>query len=67
MLRIIENASESKGNGLFADLDELAREGARRMLVSALDAEVTEYVERYRIERDGEGRALGRACRKFCV
>ncbi len=58
MLRIIENASESKGNGLFADLDELAREGARRMLVSALDAEVTEYVERYRIERDGEGRAL---------
>ncbi len=28
------------------------------MLVSALDAEVTEYVERYRIERDEAGRAL---------
>jgi len=28
------------------------------MLVSALDAEVTEYVERYRMERDEDGRAL---------
>ena len=36
----------------------MAREGARRMLVSALDAEVGEYVERYRSERDEAGRAL---------
>ncbi len=38
MLRIMEDGSGSKENGLLADLDELAREGARRMLVSALDA-----------------------------
>jgi len=58
MLRIIEDGSEVKGLGAGADLDDLAREGARRMLVSALDAEVCEYVERHRGERDEEGRAL---------
>ena len=58
MLRIIEDGSGSKGNGLLTDLDELAREGARRMLVSALDAEVGAYVERYRSARDEAGRAL---------
>ncbi|MCH7476102.1 MAG: IS256 family transposase [Gemmatimonadetes bacterium] len=57
MLRIIEDGSGSKGNELLTDLDELAREGARRMLVSALDAEVAEYVERHRRDRDEEGRA----------
>lgn len=39
-------------------LDELAREGARRMLEQALQAEVMEYVERHRGERDERGRAL---------
>ncbi len=58
MLRIMEEPSAGKGLELGSSLDDLAREGARRMLVSALDAEVTEYVERYRIERDEEGRAL---------
>lgn len=57
MLRIIEDGSGSKGNELLTDLDELAREGARRMLVSALDAEVAEYVERHRSDRDEDGRA----------
>ena len=58
MLRIIEETSEGKGFALGSSLDDLAREGARRMLVSALDAEVTEYVERYRSARDEAGRAL---------
>ena len=40
------------------DLDGLAREGARRMIAAAMEAEVAEYVARYRGERDGEGRAL---------
>ena len=57
MLRIIEDGSGSKGNELLTDLDELAREGVRRMLVSALDAEVAEYVERHRSDRDEDGRA----------
>lgn len=39
------------------DLDELAREGARRMLMTALDAEVTEYVTRHGGERDERGHA----------
>ena len=57
MLRIIEETSEGKGFALGSSLDDLAREGARRVLVSALDAEVTEYVERYRSARDEAGRA----------
>ncbi len=57
MLRILEDGSESKRNGRLQDLDELAREGARRMLASALDAEATEYVGRHRGERDAAGRA----------
>jgi transposase-like protein len=58
MLRIIEETSEGKGWGLGSSLDDLAREGTRRMLMSELDAEVGEYVERYRSERDEAGRAL---------
>jgi len=38
------------------DLDELAREGARRMIAAALRAEADEYVERFAEERDEEGR-----------
>ena len=33
------------------DLDEIAREGARRLLASALEAEVTEFLGRQRYER----------------
>ena len=39
-------------------LDELAREGARRMIEEALRAEVDEYIERMRGERDERGCAL---------
>jgi len=39
-------------------LDELAREGARRMLMAALEAEVEEYIAAHRDERDAAGRAL---------
>lgn len=39
-------------------LDELAREGARRMLAAALEAEVADYIERHRGERDKRGHAL---------
>jgi transposase-like protein len=56
MLRIIED-SPGEVEGLPTDLDELAREGARRMLVAALEAETTAYVERHRAERDERGHA----------
>lgn len=39
-------------------LDELAREGARRMIAAALEVEVEEYLARHRAERDVDGRAL---------
>jgi hypothetical protein len=39
-------------------LDVLAREGARRMIATALEAEVGEYVERFADERDEDGKRL---------
>jgi len=39
-----------------SDLDEIAREGARRMLAEALEAEVADYIARNQ-ERDERGRA----------
>jgi transposase-like protein len=39
-------------------LDELAREGARRMLAAALELEVAEYVARHRGARKADGRRL---------
>ena len=39
-------------------LDEALREGARRMLSAALEAEVADYVDGYRQAADGQGRRL---------
>ena len=58
MLKVAEkqDAGEAgEGRGL---LDEIAREGAQRMLMAALRAESDEYVERHRGERDQQGHAL---------
>ena len=55
MLKILEAAPE--GNAP-STLDEFAREGARRMLMEALEAEVADYVDRHRALRDDDGRAL---------
>ena len=55
MLRIVEGTTD--GNTAVS-LDELAREGARRMLMQALQAEVAEYIERHACERDSNGHAL---------
>jgi len=60
MLKVIEGAQageESQALGAMT-LDELAREGARRMLVHALDEEVEAYVTRHRGMRDEYGHAL---------
>ena len=40
------------------DLDEIARQGARRMLAEALQAEVEAYIEAATDHRDEQGRAL---------
>src|SRR3954471_19539896 len=56
MLSVV--ADEAARTELHADLDELAREGARRMLAAALEAEVDDYLAAHAAERDEGGRRL---------
>jgi putative transposase len=56
MLSVV--ADEQARGELHADLDELAREGARRMLAAALEAEVDDYLAAHAAERDEGGRRL---------
>jgi transposase-like protein len=56
MLSVVTD--ESAGAELCVDLDELAREGARRMLAAALEAEVDAYVAAHATEWDEGGRRL---------
>ncbi len=43
-------------NEVAVTLDELAREGARRMIATALEAEVADYIERFVDERGEDGK-----------
>jgi transposase-like protein len=43
---------------LRLDLDAIVREGARRMLAAALEAEVDDYLAAHQAERDEQGRRL---------
>jgi putative transposase len=54
----VEGDREGEREELLLDLDEIARHGARRMLAEALEAEVQDYLEAARGERDEQGRAL---------
>ena len=56
MLSVV--ADERARAVLRGDLDELAREGARRMLAAALEAEVDDYLAAHAGERDEGGRRL---------
>ena len=58
MLRLVEKTDARKEASEYQSLDELAREGARRMLVEALEGEVASYLERHADERDTDGHAL---------
>jgi hypothetical protein len=42
----------------YETLDEIARAGARKMLIAALEAEVEVYIQRHQNERDKAGHAL---------
>jgi len=59
MLKVVENGRGREAGEQLFELDEIARMGARRMLMVALATEAADYVERHRDERDDEGRALG--------
>src|ERR1700730_6559624 len=58
MLKVAEKQDAREAREELLPLDEIAREGARRMLIEALKAEADDYVERHRGERDEQGRAL---------
>lgn len=48
--------SKPKESLLSKSLEEIAREGARRMLEIALEAEITDFIEQYDMIRDPQGR-----------
>lgn len=54
----ISTVSPSENQSFVHSLDEIAREGARRLLVEALELEVRDYVDRHREIRDDDGLAL---------
>jgi putative transposase len=56
MVKVLEGQFGGQGD-LSVGLDDLAREGARRMLEAALETEVAEYLARHRGERDERGHA----------
>ena len=56
MLRVTESEKDRKQE--IRTLDEIAREGARRMLMEALQAEVSDYVDLCAGEKDEGGRSL---------
>src|ERR1039457_5083102 len=58
MLKEVERTPAGEESGELLPLDEIARVGARRMLMAALATEAADYVERHRDERNSEGRAL---------
>jgi len=58
MYELITNEPESTTPEVAQTLDELAREGARRMIAEALELEVEEYIQTMRHLRDEQGHAL---------
>src|SRR5829696_6197084 len=56
MLSVITDAQPH--DELRLDLDQLVREGARRMLAAALEAELDDYLAAHAAERDESGRRL---------
>ena len=60
MLKVVQRGEESDGGtaGFRSFIDEIVRDGARRMLAAALQAEVAAYVEQFADQVDEDGRRL---------
>jgi putative transposase len=56
MLKVVADGAVRED--LAAGLDEIVREGARRMLAAALEEEVAAYIAAHATERDANGRRL---------
>ncbi|WP_225097442.1 IS256 family transposase [Streptomyces sp. CoH27] len=55
MLSVVNEDGTTQSGSL---IDEIVREGARRMLAAALEAEVDQYIAELAAEKDGAGRRL---------
>jgi putative transposase len=58
MLTVVPDPAARDSAGPSSMIDEIVREGARRMLAEALQAEVDAYIARFAGERDKDGRRL---------
>jgi len=58
MFKLTTDDAEGQTPEITQSLDELAREGARRMIAAALEAQVEQYVESLRHLRNENGHAL---------
>ena len=58
MLTVVPDPAGRDDAGPSSLIDEIVREGARRMLAEALQAEVDAYIAAFAAERDGNGRRL---------
>jgi transposase-like protein len=58
MLTVVPDPAGRDGTGPSSLIDEIVREGARRMLAEALQAEVDAYIAQFASERDDNGRRL---------
>ena len=56
MFTVVPDPAGRDGSAPASVIDEIVREGARRMLAEALRAEVDAYVAAFAAERDGDGR-----------
>jgi putative transposase len=54
MLKVVDAAEAAQQESLLT-LDQIAREGARKMLMSALEAEVEAYIDQHKHETDAQG------------
>ena len=58
MFKLTTNDAEAQTPEVETSLDELAREGARRMILEALELEVEQYLRELRHVRDEQGHAM---------
>ena len=58
MFKLTTNDTEEQTPEIEQSLDELARQGARRMILAALELEVEQYVQALRHVRDDQGHAV---------
>jgi transposase-like protein len=58
MLTVVPGDGSGREDHSLSLIDEIVREGARRMLAEALQAEVDAYIAQFAAERDGNGRRL---------